>query len=222
MEVNLNGAPAFGHLDVQLQPGETITAEAGAMASMTTQLDMKAKMNGGFFKALGRKFLGGESFFINHFTNNTAEEAHLVVSPPTPGELKGHQVDGTQKMRLQPGAYLASTPGVKIKLRYAGLASFLGREGLFAMEVSGSGTVWYGAYGGLIEKEVNGELIVDTSHLVSYSDGLKLKVGLAGGIFSSFFSGEGLVTRVIGRGKITIQSRSLPGLRDWINPKLWG
>lgn len=222
MKTEIQGGPAFGHVHVTLDSGETFIAEAGAMASMTTSLDMKAKLNGGFLKAIIRKFLGGESFFINHFTNNESEPAHLVVSPSTPGTMVEAKFDGSQKLRLQPGAYIASTPGVKMKVKFAGLASFIGREGLFALELSGRGRVWYGAYGGLIEKEVNGELIVDTSHLVTYSEGLKLKVGLAGGLFSSFFSGEGLVTRVIGKGKVTIQSRSLPGLRDWINPKLWG
>ena len=86
--------------------------------------------------------------------------------------------------------------------------------------VSGTGTLWYGAYGGLLEKEIDGQYIVDTSHLVAYEPEMKLKIQLAGGVFSSFFGGEGLVTRVEGKGKIVIQTRSLSGLAGWLNPKL--
>jgi uncharacterized protein (TIGR00266 family) len=100
------------------------------------------------------------------------------------------------------------------------LASWIGREGLFKLAVSGTGTLWYGAYGGLLEKQIKGQYIVDTSHLVAYEPHMKLKVQLAGGIFSSVFGGEGLVTRVEGSGKITIQTRSLDGLKNWLNPKL--
>lgn len=87
--------------------------------------------------------------------------------------------------------------------------------------MSGDGQVWYGAYGALIEKSIDGEYIVDTSHLVAYEEGIQLKLQLASGIFSSFFGGEGLVTRVTGKGKIIVQTRSLSGLAGWINPKFW-
>ena len=69
----------------------------------------------------------------------------------------------------------------------------------------------------MIEREVDGEFIVDTSHLVAYEPQLKLKTQLAGGIFSSFFGGEGLVTRVEGKGRIIIQTRSMSGLASWTN-----
>jgi uncharacterized protein (AIM24 family) len=71
-----------------------------------------------------------------------------------------------------------------------------------------------------MEHSLDGELIVDTSHLVIYEPQLKLKVQLAGGLFSSFFGGEGLVTRVQGKGDIVIQTRSLQGLKSWLNPRL--
>ncbi|MEJ2065071.1 MAG: TIGR00266 family protein [Reinekea sp.] len=104
-------------------------------------------------------------------------------------------------------------------MRWAGFVSFIAREGLFKLQVTGSGKVWYGAYGALLEKEIDGEYIVDTSHLVAYEPGVKLKLQLAGGIFSSFFGGEGLVTRVTGKGKIIVQTRSISGLAGWLNPK---
>lgn len=217
--VRIDGRPSFAHLRIDLGPGETIVAEADAMASMAGDLDMNAKLNGGFFSALKKRFLGGESLFVNHFTNNADKPLPLVLAPGTPGDIKQMNLSG-EAFCLQPGAYIASTPGVKLGTRWAGFASLIGREGLFKLQVSGEGVVWYGAYGSLVEKEIDGEYIVDTGHLVGYEPHMKLKVQLAGGIFSSFFGGEGLVTRVEGAGKIIIQTRSLGGLASWLNPFL--
>lgn len=216
MKSEIKGAPAFAHVHVELEPGETLIAEADAMASMSADLDMKAKMNGGFFGAIAKGLLGGETFFVNHFTNNTSETKTMMFTQGTPGDIKQIELND-ETICLQPGAYIASTPGVKLGTKYAGIGSFIAKEGLFKLQASGTGTLWYGAYGGLIEKEVKGEYIVDTSHLVAYEPQMKLKVQLSGGLISSLTSGEGLVTRVEGNGKIVLQTRSLSGLADWTN-----
>ena len=219
MKIAIEGQPSFAHLHVDLDPGETIVAESDAMASMSADLDMTTKLNGGFFSGLCKKFLGGESLFINRFTNNTDGPRRVTLVQPTPGDI-GQVELSDSSLCLQPGAYVASTPGIKLGLRWAGFASFIGREGLFKLVVSGTGTVWYGAYGALMGCAVEGEFIVDSSHLVTYEPQLRLKVQLAGGLFSSFFGGEGLVTRVVGNGRIVIQTRSLEGLKSWLNPRL--
>ena len=96
----------------------------------------------------------------------------------------------------------------------------IGGEGLFRLKITGSGKVVYGAYGGLIDREVDGELIVDTSHLVSYPKGFTIKTQLSGGIISSFTSGEGFVMRIKGKGKVVLQTRSIGGLAKWVNRNL--
>lgn len=219
MNAEIRGGDAFSYVDVALAPGEKIVAEADAMSSMSADLDMKARLNGGLFVALLRRLLVGETFFVNHFSNNTRGERRLVLVQPTPGSVRCLDLDN-ETFYLQPGAFLACTGNVKLGVKFAGLISWLQREGLFRIVVSGTGKVWFGAYGALLDKEIDGEFIVDTSHLVGYSPGISLKLQLAGGIFSSVFSGEGLVTRVEGKGRIVIQTRSLPGLADWINPRL--
>ncbi len=220
MEVNIKGSDAFAYLEVELAPGESIITESDAMSSMAADLDLKTRLNGGFFTALLRKFLGGETFFINHFINNGNAARKLTVVQPTPGGIRCVALSGNS-FCFQPGAFLACTEGVTLGLKWAGLVSWIAREGLFKLEVSGQGQVWYGAYGALLEKEIDGEYIVDTSHLVAYDPSIKLKLQLAGGIFSSFFGGEGLVTRVVGKGRIVVQTRSLEGLASWANPKFW-
>ncbi len=219
MQASIQGAPAFAHIHIDLAPGESLVAESDAMASMDADLDMDAKMNGSVLSAAGKKFLGGESFFINVFKNNTQAARRLTLTQGTPGEIRQLPLKNA-RICLQPGAYICSTPGLKLGIKYAGVASLIGREGLFKLMVSGTGVLWYGAYGGLVDKQVEGEYIVDTGHLVSYQPHLKLKTQLAGGLIGSFLGGEGLVTRVEGYGKIVLQSRSLGGLAGWLNPYL--
>ncbi|WP_221797159.1 TIGR00266 family protein [Oceanobacter mangrovi] len=218
MKVTIEGGHAFSHLQVELEPGESIITESDAMSSMDADIDLNARFNGGLFKGLLRKYLGGESLFVSDFQNNTDGKRGLYLVQPTPGEIRSVTVD-EQGIFLQPGAFLACTSGVKLGLKWAGLVSFIAREGLFKLHAYGDGELWYGAYGALLEKQIDGEYIVDTAHLVAYPPGIKLKLQLAGGLFSSLFSGEGLVTRVEGQGKVVIQTRSLSGLGSWINPK---
>mgnify|MGYP006443494203 CR=1 FL=1 len=216
MKTEILGKPSFAYVDVDLEPGESIIAESDAMSSMSSELDMSAGFNGGFFGGLAKKFLGGESLFVNTFINNTSATQRVSLVQATPGDMVEIDLDGGSYC-LQPGAYIASTPGLKLGVKWAGFASLIGREGLFKLQVSGTGKLWYGAYGGLIEREVDGEFIVDTGHLVAYEPQLKLKTQMAGGIFSSFFGGEGLVTRIEGKGRIIIQTRSMHGLASWAN-----
>jgi uncharacterized protein (TIGR00266 family) len=179
---------------------------------------MTTGFNGGFLLGLLLKFFGGESLFVNTF-KTVKEKAQLVLTQGTPGDIQEVQLNN-QTLLLQPGAFIAATAGIKIGVGWAGFASFIGREGLFRLKVSGTGTLWFGAYGGIFEREIDREYVVDTGHLVAYEPTISLKMALAGGIFSSFFSGEGLVSRVQGQGRIYLQSRSMDGLASWTNGHL--
>lgn len=220
MKIKSEGKPVFAYVVVDLQPGETIVAESDAMSSMSANLDMTAKLNGGLIVGLLKKYLGGESLFVNHFTNNTNETLQLHLTQATPGDIEVKELDGITSYCIQRGSYIASEKGVNLGIKWAGFGSLIGGEGLFKLVVSGTGKVIFGAYGGLLEKEINGEYIVDTGHLVAYEPEMKLKPQLAGGIFGSLFGGEGFVTRVEGKGKIYIQTRNISGLASWVNRHL--
>lgn len=220
METVIHGSPSFSYLEIDLEPGESIISESDAMATMAADLDLKANFNGGFLKGLARSLLGGESLFINTFTNNSAETRRITLAQASPGVIIEYDLSKGD-ICLQPGAYVSSTTDARLGLKWAGFASGIGREGFFKLRMTGeTGRVWFGAYGGILEWEIDGEYIIDTAHLVAYEPQIQLKVQLAGGIFSSLFGGEGLVTRVEGQGKIWIQTRSLNGLAGWLNPKL--
>ena len=216
MKLTVEGKPVFAHVIVELDPGESFVAESDAMSSMSSDLDMNATFNGGFFKALLKRFFGGESLFINTFKNNTSKPLNLHLTQPTPGDIAVKELNG-ESYCIQKGAYIASDAGVSLGIKWAGFSSFIAGEGLFKLIVSGHGKVVFGAYGGIIEKEINGEYIVDSGHLVAYEPTMNLKLQLAGGVFGSLFGGEGFVTRIEGKGKIYLQTRSISSLAAWVN-----
>lgn len=219
MQAQLKGSEAFRYLEFSLAPGDSIVTESGSMASMSADLDLRARFNGGLIKGLLRKYLGSESLFINEFSNNTKQEQRLILTSQAPGDVRALDLNGGS-ICLEAGSYICSTPGITLGLRWAGIASWIADEGLFKLVVSGTGTVWFGGYGAFIEKQIDGEFIVDSGHLVAYEPQIKLKTQLSNGIFGSLFSGEGFVTRLQGKGRVWLQTRSLSGLSAWINPKL--
>ena len=188
------------------------------MASMEPGIEMSTRWNGGPIGGIARRLVGGESMFVNEFTASSGGQ--LVLTQPFPGDIVCRELRG-DTLLLQPGAFLACDPGVRLSLGWAGFRSLIAAEGLFRLKVSGQGRVWFGAYGASFEREVEGEYIIDSGHLVAYEPTIGIKVAMAGGVFTSFFSGEGLVTHVQGRGKIYLQSRSFGGLAAWTNAHLY-
>lgn len=198
-----------------------MTAEAGAMVSMDGKVSMTTEFSGGFFPGLIRKFFGGESLFVNVFSNPTSTPLNVVLTQNLIGDIEAIKLDG-KTICLQPGAYIAHTPGAKMGVRWAGFASWFAGEGLFKLQFSGSGRVMFGSYGGITQKEINGEFVVDNSHLVAYDSGIKMNVALSGNLISSITSGEGFVNKLKGNGTIFLQSRSVGGLVGFLSPKVRG
>ena len=220
MQVTVLGEKAFTFLRFTLKPRESIKTESGAMLSMDAGIDLRSKLNGGFISAIFLRILGKESIFISNFKNQSNTDQEVVITQTVPGEVVQERLNG-ESLYIQPGAFLACTPGVKFSLRWAGFSSWLAKEGLFRLKIKGTGNVWYGGYGAIVEKEIDGEYIVDTGHLLSYPKSISLKIKMSGGIFSSIFSGEGLVLKLEGKGKVKLQTRSIGGVAGWLNPKFY-
>ncbi len=203
-----------------LAPQTQIIAESGAMASQDSQLHVKTELNGDLVSAVLLKFFGGESFFINFFQNPDTQPRTVYLSQTTPGEIIEREINN-EILCIQPGSFIARTLGIRTRVKWAGIASFFAGEGLFRLEISGQGKIWYGCYGAVIEKTIEGDYIVDSGHLLSYPADMKLSLKVAGGLFSSLLTREGFVLRLQGRGKILLQTRSIKGLADWLNPRFW-
>ncbi|TVQ58309.1 MAG: TIGR00266 family protein, partial [Spirulina sp. DLM2.Bin59] len=151
MNYEIRYKPAFAAIFITLEPGERITAEAGAMASMDAGLTMTTQLMGGFIPALLRRLFGGESLFTNTFINRTSERKTLVLSQEMIGDIEVLQLGGDQAaLCLEGGAYIASTSRIAISTRWAGFNSWLAGEGLFKLLVKskGQGLVFFGGYGG--------------------------------------------------------------------------
>ncbi|PSN19801.1 TIGR00266 family protein [filamentous cyanobacterium CCP5] len=220
MHYEIRHKPAFSTAFITLNPGEAITAEAGAMASMDSHLSMTTQFSGNLIEALLKKFLGGESFFVNVFRNSTSQAAEVVLTQGTVGDMEVVELKAGESLCFQPGAYVAHMGKVNIGVQWAGFTSLLAGEGLFKLRLIGPGLVFFGAYGGISEHRVNGEFVVDNSHLVAYSPDIKMNIRLSGGLLGSVTSGEGLINRLQGNGKIYLQTRSLDGLVRFLRPKI--
>lgn len=215
MQVDIHGNPDYGELGVRLEPGETITAEGGAMSRMSADLDMRTRVMGGLLSGLGRKLFGGESFFAAEYGGTAGGE--LALSPALPGTVCHRRVEG-DTMWLTAGCFLACTPGVHLRARFGGFRALFSGEGAFLLKVEGTGDLWFNAYGAVLERELDGEMTVDTGHVVGWDPGIEYSIGGMGGLKSTLFSGEGLTMRFRGQGTIWLQSRNLPATAGWLSP----
>ena len=204
--------PDYSLLTVTI-PGETtLKVEASAMAAMDTNIKMKTKMRGGLGRLLTR-----ESIFINEFTAQGGD-GKIMIAPGSPGDLKHVHLDGNV-IFLQNSGYVASGMDVVLETKWQGMMKgFFSGESLFLIKCSGKGDLWFNSYGGIIEIDVDGEYIVDTGYIVGFEETLNYNVQSVGGLKSLFLSGEGLVCRFTGRGKLWVQTRNVMAFANWTFP----
>ncbi len=216
----IDHAPAYASLQLNLPPNQTILVEAGAMAAMDSHITMKSKMKGGLLKGVGR-MLGGESLFISEFTTDR-QAGKLYLSPGVPGDIQHYTLTPGKGIILQSSGFVACSPTVDLNTKFQGMKGFFSGESLFLVKVTGEGDLWFSSYGAIIEIPVRGSYVVDTGHVVAFEDSLQYRVEVLGGLSfknlkTSIFGGEGLVCRFSGQGKLWIQSRKLPPLLNFLN-----
>ena len=229
MQHAITHGPSFALLRVDLAPGETVVGEAGSMVARHEELAMAVRLNAGesqgFFAwlkalvvALVRRFIGGETLFVNHFT--TARGGSVWLAPPLAGQIVHRRLNG-ELLLLARGAYLAHAGSIAIKLKFSGLRGLLAKQGAFFLAVSGHGDLWFSSYGGIEPVDVNGSYLVDNGHLVGYEGNLTFSIRSAGGgLLGLAASGEGLVCEFQGQGRLWLQTRNLESLVGWLGPLL--
>lgn len=207
------GRPDYAYLNVEIPKGETLKVEASAMATMDPNINMKTKLRGGF----GR-FLTRESIFINEFTAQGGP-ASMGIAPAPPGDLEHVFLRGQETIYLQNMAFVAATQDVSVESKWQGLIKgFFSGESLFLIRCQGEGDLWFNTYGAMIPIDIDGEYVVDTSYIVAFTEGLDYHISAVGGLKSLLFSGEGLVCRFSGQGRLWIQTRQVPAFTWWIHP----
>lgn len=216
--------PSYSLLTIDLDAGESLKAEPGAMVAQQG-VEMRTGMGGGggVFGGI-RRMMGGESFFVNTFTALGAG-GWVSLAPPAPGDIGSFAVQPGHNLFIQGSSFLASTGDVQIDSQFQGFRGLFSGESLFFLRAysdRGAGTVFYNSYGAIKEVAVTPgeELVVDTGHLVAFSDDVEYSIGKVGGIRSLIAGGEGLVMRFRGSGSVWIQTRNLASLAEKLNPFL--
>ncbi len=226
-------------VEVELDPGETIIAEAGAMNYMEEGITFEAKLGDGSsasegllskLLSAGKRAMAQESVFMTHFTNAVNIKRHVAFAAPYPGKIIPVDLDKFGGViYCQKDAFLCAALGTKIDIafnRRLGVG-FFGGEGFILEKLVGDGMVFIHAGGTVVKKELNGETLrVDTGCLVAFGEGIDYNIERAGSLKSMIFGGEGIFLATLrGRGVVYLQSLPFSRLADRIidsAPKLSG
>jgi uncharacterized protein (TIGR00266 family) len=224
MQYEIIARPLASVAAIQLNAGESLTAEVGAMIAMSPGVTVETTSrkrggSGGLVKGLKRMF-AGESFFLNHFTASGPGQS-LILGPGLLGDIVAHRLTGGNLV-VQGSSWMASETGIEVDATWQGFGrGIFGGEGLFWVKCSGTGTVFLNSFGAIYEVNVTDGYVVDTGHIVAFEDTLEFKIGKAGkSLIGSFMGGEGLVCKFHGRGKLYCQSHNPPSFGKLLGPML--
>ncbi len=217
-------------VEVELDPGETVVAEAGAMNWMEDGIAFEAKMGDGsgvdkgFFGKLlgaGKRMVTGESLFMTHFTNSGEGKKRVAFAAPYPGKIVPiNMQDVSETLLCQKDAFLCAALGTKVDIAFTKRfgAGFFGGEGFILQKLQGDGMAFVHAGGTVIKKELNNDILrVDTGCIVAFTSGVDYDIERAGGLKSMFFGGEGMFLATLsGTGTVFLQSLPFSRLADRI------
>ncbi len=217
-------------VEVELDPQETVIAEAGAMMYMEDGITFETKMGDGskpktgFMDAVmnvGKRVLTGESLFMTHFTNMGAAKKHVSFSAPYPGTIIAIDLDEARgELICQKDAFLAAALGTEVSIAFNKKlgAGLFGGEGFILQRLRGDGMVFIHAGGTIVERRLQGEkIMVDTGCIVAFETGISYDIQRAGNLKSMIFGGEGLFLATLqGQGRIWLQSLPFSRLADRI------
>ncbi len=218
-------------VEVELEPGETVIAEAGGMMYMESGITFDSKMgdgskpDAGFFDKLvsvGKRVFTGESLFMTHFTNGASEGVqHVSFAAPYPGKIIAIDLDEANgELLCQKNAFLAAALGTEFTIAFNKKigAGLFGGEGFILQKLRGDGMVFIHAGGTIIEKKLENEkLLVDTGCLVAFESTVDYSIEQAGNLKSMIFGGEGLFLATMqGTGRVWLQSLPFSRLADRI------
>jgi len=226
-------------VSIELDPQETVIAEAGSMNWMDTEIKFEAKMGDGsqpdkgiFGKLLdvGKRVLTGESIFLTHFTNEGQGKKEVSFAAPYPGSIIPLDLTSVNgEILCQKDAFLCAAKGTEVSIAFNKRlgAGFFGGEGFILQKLKGDGMAFLHAGGTIVEKELNNaSLLIDTGCIVAFTQGLEYDIQRAGNLKSMFFGGEGLfLAKIQGTGKVYLQSLPFSRLADRIiqhAPKMGG
>jgi uncharacterized protein (TIGR00266 family) len=217
MKFDIKYKPSYAMLVTQLEKGETITAESGAMTYMDPSIEVHTRMREkSLLGSLGLKIIGGQSFWVNDYTANAQGEIGFVAAPV--GDIEKLDVSPGKGFVIQKSAYIASTQGIDLDVKWEGFTKGLFGQGLFMIKATGTGQLFINTFGAIdVHTLAPGQtMIVDNFHLVGFSESCTYKVTRFGGLKETLLSGEGLVTQITGPGDVHIQTKNIREFVDWL------
>ena len=213
-------------VELTLDPGETVIAEAGAMTFLEQDITFKAKMGDGSESGvmgklfgIGKRMLTGESVFLTHFTNKGKKKRHVGFSAPFPGSIIPlNLAELGEEVVCQKDSFLAATLGTHVDIAFHKRlgSGFFGGEGFILQRLRGDGMAFIHAGGTVLKKELNNETLrLDTGCLVGFSGDIDYDIKMSGGLKSMFFGGEGMFLATLsGTGSVWIQSMPFSRLAE--------
>lgn len=220
MRYNIVGEP-LPVVICDVESGETLITESGAMSWMTQNMKMETTSNGGIGKALGRMF-SGETMFQNRYTAHGGP-GQIAFASSFPGSIKAVEITPGNDLVVQKKAFLASESTVELSVFFqkkAG-AGFFGGEGFIMQRLSGHGTAFIEIDGYAVEYNLQAgqSMIVDTGYLAAMDSTCSIEVVSVPGVKNMLFGGEGIFnTLVKGPGKIILQTMPVNVVAGAINP----
>lgn len=219
-------------VEVELDPMETIIAEAGTMMYMDSQISFDTKMGDGSepnqglmgkLLSAGSRVLTGESLFITHFTNHGGSKQRVAFAAPYPGKIV--PVDLAHlggSLIVQKDGFLCAAKGTKISItlnRRIG-TGLVGGEGFILQKLQGDGRAFMHAGGTVIERRLNNETLkIDTGCVVGFTPGIDFNIETSGNLRSMIFGGEGIFLATLsGTGTVWLQSMPIRKLIQAIAP----
>ena len=217
-------------LEVELDPGETVVAEAGMMNYMQDGIGYETRMGDGsdpdqgFMSKLfsaGKRMLTGESLFMTHFSNQGEGKRRVAFAAPYPGDIMPvNMAEIGERLYCQKDAFLCAALGTRLSVAFSQKlgAGFFGGEGFILQKLEGDGMAFIQAGGTVVRKELNNETLrVDTGCLVAFSEGISYDIELTKGMKSMLLGGEGLwLATLSGTGSVWVQSLPFSRLADRI------
>ncbi|RMG95744.1 MAG: TIGR00266 family protein [Chloroflexi bacterium] len=217
-------------VEIELDPQETVIAEAGTMMYMEDGIIFDTKMGDGsnpsegFLGKLGsvaKRAITGESIFMTHFTNSAQNKKHVAFGAPYPGKIIAIDLDEAKgELICQKDSFLCAALGTRISIAFNKRlgAGLFGGEGFILQRLQGDGYVFIHAGGTIVEKRLNGEkLMVDTGCIVAFENTITYDIQRAGNLKSMLFGGEGLFLATLqGVGRVWLQSLPFSRLADRI------
>jgi len=218
MKYEIKYDPSYSMLVVNLENGERITGEAGALTYMTPNINVQTRTRErGILDTLKTSILGGQSLFVTDFTARGGSGELALVAAPI-GDIQKFDITPNQGYIIERSSYLASTLKVDLDIRWEGFSRGIFGQGVFMIKTTGNGTLFINTFGA-IDKHVlapGEELIVDNFHLVAFSDTCDYQVRKFGNWKETILSGEGFVTHIKGPGDVYLQTKNLREFVDWL------